>query len=134
DKAAIPEGFAVAWLDVGKGLQAIAPAGPARMVRGVGGDKPSDPVVATLNSPYLDQVESQPPLTPRVEKSGVTLQGLFRGQRITQPTNIDLFALANNIWYSQPLPPNGSIAVRASLELQTRFGDSNATIAIVLDC
>jgi len=134
DKAAIPEGFAVAWLDVGKGLQAISPAGPARMVRGVGGDKPSDPVVATLSSPYLDQVESQPPLSPRVEKSGVTLQGLYRGQRIAQATNIDLFALANNIWYLQPLPPNGSIAVRASLELQTRFGDSNATIAIVLDC
>lgn len=134
ENTSVPDGFAVTWLDVGNGLQAITPSGAGRLVRRVGGDKPSEPVVCTLKSPYLDKVESQPPPLPRVEKTGVTLQGLYRGQKIAQPTNIDLFALANNIWYRQPLPPNGSIAVRSSLELQTRFGDSNATIAIVLDC
>src|SRR5205823_3681032 len=57
-----------------------------------------------------------------------------RGQRLTLPTPVDLFPLADNIRAVLPLPRMGSVAVRSPADVEKRFGAGNGAVAIVLDC
>src|SRR4029077_12108743 len=100
----------------------------------VGAGAAADAVRCLLSSPLLNRSESEPPPAPKVEPSRVAVRGLFRGQQINYQSDVNLFPLADNVWSRPPLPQLGSIAVRASDPLQDRFGASNGSIAIVLDC
>lgn len=130
--ATVPEGYPVAWLELGTGLKAEEML--TRQVRHVGVKEAPEPLRFVLTSPVLDAAETDPPAAPTVEQSSLTLRGYYRGQRLLLSTPVNLFPLADNTRAQLPLPKLGSVAVRAPAEVQKRYGAGNGAIAIVLDC
>ena len=98
------------------------------------GDKAAEALTYDITSPVLTSAEEEPPPSPIVEQTSLTLRGYYRGQRLAEPTPVDLFPLADNIRAELPLPRMGSVAVRAPAAVQQRFGAGNGAVAIVLDC
>jgi hypothetical protein len=132
--ANVPEGYPVAWLDIGPNLRPVGTQATQRLVRHVGGDKAPEVLTYDITSPVLTSAEEEPPAAPTVEQTSLTLRGYFRGQRLTKLTPVDLFPLADNVRAELPLPRMGSVAVRAPADVQKRFGAGNGAVAIVLDC
>jgi len=130
----VPAGQPVFWVEPDKFLETLEPPATSRIVRTVGGDKPTEPVRATLRSPYLAQAEGSPPPLPLRERTNVRIRGLFRGQRIDRLTPIDLYPLADNTVLQTPRPATGTMTVRAPKELQVRFGAGNGAVTFVVDC
>jgi hypothetical protein len=130
--ADVPPGFPVVWVDPGNNLVDILPKQQERLLRKLGTPAETLPFRCVITSPLLDEVKR--PLTPKAVETTYTVRGLFRGQQITEPTRIVLHPLPEQTEFAYPLPPRGSIAVRAPAGLQQQFGVSNATVAIILDC
>src|SRR5262249_4255832 len=132
--AYVPAGYPVVWGDAGAKLQLLSPAADERQVRQLGAERSSAAVRCQLTSPFLREADANPPRTPQVATTALSMHGLYRGQQLERQTQLALSPLAAVIRYQSPLPRTGSVAVRASSAILDRFGSSGGAIAIVLDC
>ncbi len=138
--AQIPLGYPVFWFHANQDLQLVEPHADVRLVREVGGKQPTANIRCTINTPPPSA--SSPAKSPAnaatsdtaVDPSAITLQGVFRGQRLSAKTPVNLYLEAQTTIDRMPLPKIGSLAVRASSDLQQRYGDGTGAVAIVLDC
>jgi hypothetical protein len=129
-----PSGFPVLWVEASAGLDLESPDPGRRLVREVAADRPAGLITCTLRSPQLAEAELRLPPTAGVERTALTVHGLFRGQRLTATTPIELHLAPQTTFAMLPLPDRGSLAVRADAALHQKFGQANGTVAIVLDC
>lgn len=138
--AEIPLGYPVVWFEANKDLQLVEPRADIRLVRELGGQQPPATIRCTVTN--MEQVNAndatgKPALStsgPAMDASGITAQGLFRGQKLDAQTPVNLYLDAQVTVDRMPLPKIGSLAVRASSNLQQQYGDGTGAIAIVLDC
>jgi hypothetical protein len=90
-----------------------------------------------VKSPILRATEKDnppPPRLPHAESSSLTVRGFFRGKSFELQTAIELHTRAEVVRTKRNSAPRGTIAVRADEEVFHRFGDSDGTVVIVLDC
>lgn len=132
--ADVPPGAPVVWAEAGKHLELLSPLAGSRETCPVGGDRSPAAVRCELSSPLLREAETNPPPLPHVEPTALRLHGLFRGQRISSETRIRLYPLPDVAVYQTPPPTDANLAVRAAPSILRRFGSTNGTVAIVLDC
>ncbi len=132
--AEVPPGFPVVRVEPGKFLEVTDPAAGPRLPREIGAAAAAAGLKVQMRSPVLLEAEAKPPRVPRPESTTLSIHGLYRGQRLQRDTRIELYPLADVITYRQPLPEQGSVAVRADEATISRYGASNGAIAIVLDC
>jgi hypothetical protein len=132
----VPVGYPVLWIQPGKDLELVAPKEPGRLVRRIGTapGTDSDTIACQVVSPLLLQAEASPPVSPLPESTTLTFQGVFRGQRIEQICRVNLYPLPDIALVNLAPPQTGSVAVRASKDVMSRFGASTGHIALVLDC
>jgi hypothetical protein len=132
--ADVPPGYVTAWPEPGRSLELVRRDLPPSVTLELG--KEPDPEAAfAVASPVLLAAEgNNPPRTPRVEATAFTLRGFYRGQVFAERTPVDLHPLAETVRTQYPPTPRGTLAVRADEEVVHRFGDSDGTIVIVLDC
>ncbi len=91
----------------------------------------------TVQSPLIPQFEKTPSLErPQLVESSLKVEGSFRGQVFERTTRIEVHPVPDTVAIGPPVadPPQAHIAVRASKEIISIFGDGNGSIAIVLDC
>src|SRR5262249_15347621 len=100
----VPQGSAAIWMEVGTGLKLETKTTAPRIVQQVGGKVEPGPISAKFTSPVLDEAEKTPPAVPTVEQTAITLRGVYRGQRLSLVTPVDLFPLADNIRTELPQP------------------------------
>ncbi len=135
----VPGGFLVAWAEAGTGLEFTHPEAGKRSPRRVGqtppdADPPPDEACAyALAVPGITEAETNPSDRPSPEKTRVRLVALFRGQRITADVPVEIH-LPETVAAGYPPPDRGGVAVRASPELHSQFGDGRGAVAVVLDC
>jgi hypothetical protein len=130
----MPNGFPVARVIKRDNLEFVTPPEVERAVYELTGkDQPLAPVSVTLRSPLLESAESNPPLRPDPVPTTITLDGLYRGQRVLRESRVNLYPLPE-IAQSQPRKPrHASLAVRADPTLRQQYTNRGA-VAIVLDC
>lgn len=90
----------------------------------------------TVFSPLIRGAESDAKLTrPLRVTTKLTVEGIFRGQHFSKPTEVELYPLPDQ-WVVGPPPPENTakVAVRADGEVVRQFGEGTGSIAIVLDC
>jgi len=121
----VPEGTPVVWAKAGTGL---------KLEGGAGNRYPLDKV-----GPQRQEVQVPPVVVANTAgtggaKTSLTLNGLYRGRRIQQVTDITLYQKPDLIVYQPELPKTARIAVQADQKLLEKYGTANAAIAIVLDC
>ncbi|WP_406695658.1 vWA domain-containing protein [Singulisphaera sp. Ch08] len=126
-------GYPVVWFDPGRELQSLVPEAGRRIAQAIG-PKPEAPILCTFASARLNESEASPPPTPRVEHSTCGAYGLFRGQRFSLETAIDLHLVPEQVVGRHPVPVGASLSVRAQDAVLERLGTSSGAIAIVLDC
>jgi hypothetical protein len=88
-------------------------------------------------SPRIRSAAEDRELTvPTLLRAGLTLEGRFRGQEFVSSTEFEIHPLPDQVAIGPPPrdPPQASLAVRASGEVFSRFGEGTGAIAIVLDC
>lgn len=132
--AYVPAGMPAVWIEPGKSVELIEPDEASRQVRSLDAKGNSDSVQYVLRSPLLQQCETKMPDGPKVDSTEVVLCGLYRGQRIRVSVPVHLHLAADRLLGRFPEPEKASLAVRAPLELQRRFGEGNGAVAVVLDC
>lgn len=130
----MPKGFPVAGVKIGKDLEFVGGPILGRAFHELTGkDQPLAPISLTLRSPFLDRAESNPPTRPDPVLTSISLDGLYRGQRVTGDTAVNLYPLPEIAQVQPQKPAHGSLAVRADPALLGKFGP-NGAVAIVLDC
>src|SRR5262249_14343642 len=87
-----------------------------------------------ISSPRLLEAEASPPTKLVPEQIAVRHECRYRGQRLTQRTDVFLHPLPTTVLYDYPRPREGYVAVRADDEVLKRLGKGSGAIAIVLDC
>ena len=72
--------------------------------------------------------------TSRIQESGFSVRGMWRGHPFSGATPILLYPQAHTVVTEHPLPLKASVAVRASRELHQQFGAAGGAVTIVVDC
>ncbi len=87
-----------------------------------------------LRNRLLREAEQRPPETAEPIRGEIVARALFRGQLLEQRLPIAVHRIADTTVNTFPPPRLASVAVRATDEVVRRYGASNGTVAIVLDC
>jgi hypothetical protein len=126
----VPSGFPVVRLEAGPSLEITTPSGGAKEWKDKG---PPLGLACLVKSPLTRQAEAEPPLTPAVTRTNLTVHGLYRGRHFTLPIPIDVHPAAENVLTDHALPPRATVAVRGPRTLQ-EFAGGRGALAVVLDC
>jgi hypothetical protein len=128
------EGYPVVWPEPGDSL-VLEPARSASRVAPELVEHRTGTISFTVHSPLLDAVETDnPPRRPQMTPASFRMKGFFRGESFELLTPIDLHPLAERVRNRHEPSSRASLAVRATEEVARSFGESDGTVAIVLDC
>jgi len=131
----MPHGFPVVGVKVGKELEFVNPGEAERAVHELtGNDQPLAPISVTIRSPLLEKAEANPPTRPEPVSTNISIDGLYRGQRIPGGTLVNLYPLPEIAQVQPQKPEHGSLAVRADPALFQQFAPNRGALAIVMDC
>ena len=132
--AAAPPGLVAISVSAGESVTLLEPSSGGRLARQFGDKPTSSLLTCTMSSPLVEQAETKPPDIPTTKESTLTVDGLFRGQKIRLATTVSLDPVATTIAREYPTPRRGSLAVHSDPNVASDLGAGNAAVAIVLDC
>jgi hypothetical protein len=125
----LPPGYAVIQMKADSGLdqsEDAASPGTRRAVRSLDPTKKDGPVTYVFNH--------KPDQAKDPADSKLTVEALYRGQKITQPTAVHLYYRGDTVMYRTPPPPYGGLAVRTDERIEAEFAPDRGTMVIILDC
>lgn len=132
--ASIPPGYPAVSARVGTNVTLESPARNTRIRQQVGMDPTPDAITYTLASPLVTQAEVETPRMPNVNHSSLTLEGIYRGQRIRRVIDVQLDTVPSTIVRQYAPPTTGTLAVRAGAGIAQQYGASQGAVTFVLDC
>jgi hypothetical protein len=130
----IPHGFPVVGVNHGPDLEFVDPREAERDVHELtGNDQPLTPISVRIRSPILEKAESNPPPRPEPVKTKISLDGLYRGQRIPGETPVNIYPLPELAQVQPQKPERASLAVRADPVL-LQHDPTKSAVMLMLDC
>ncbi|MFO0947237.1 MAG: hypothetical protein U1D30_15050 [Planctomycetota bacterium] len=132
--ANIPPGYPVVSAQVGANLTLESPAANTRIRQQVGMNPTPSEITYSLASPLVTQAEVEMPRSPSVNHSTLTLDGIYRGQRIRRVIDVQLDTIPSTILRQFAPPTTGTLAVRAGAGITQQYGASQGAVTFVLDC
>ena len=127
----VPAGTAVRRSMPGTGLS--LPTDPKAVVPVTVAAKPTS-FSTLLSNDLLAPSEATPPQTPTPVTSGLTEFVLYRGQRVQSKLPVTIYPRPFVTVNTFPSPTLASVGIRATPDVQERFGQATGTVVFVLDC